>query len=180
MPAGKLTINEKYIIQGMNRDGASVESIATSLGRTVKTVTNYLEDLDRVQTTVANVQTEEVMKEEVPQAKEKPTSPEVIDKAIKMLIKAGYVELDANKMVNQALRTFFNNVGTDNPQKLMDFSLRFIKTGELMQKTTMGGNEGVTIMTGAASDRSDYSKKRGKINRKCDNATFSLKNGEKK
>jgi len=182
MATGKLTRNEQYIIQGMRHDNKDVAEIAKSLGRTEKAVANYLTSLDSLHSTVAAVQTEQVVEEPVPVAREMPTSEEVVQKAVMLLVKSGQTERDAQKLVNQALRTFFANVGTDQPEKLMKFALRFVKSGELMKKSSVGGSDGVTIMTEAASDRGDYAKKfrQKKASKKFNGSVFSLKDGEQK
>lgn len=43
MAKGKLNITEKYAIQGMLHDKKTHEEIASSLGRTVPTITKYVE-----------------------------------------------------------------------------------------------------------------------------------------
>ncbi len=54
MTKGRLTTNEKYIIQGMKHEGKSVEDIASQLGRTEKSVQKYLDgELDKLHSQVA-------------------------------------------------------------------------------------------------------------------------------
>ena len=47
MARGKLTKSEKYIIEGMNRDGHSAKEIAQEIGRTEPTVQKTLDQLDK-------------------------------------------------------------------------------------------------------------------------------------
>ena len=47
MTRGRLTKSEKYVIEGMGRDGYSVADIAKELGRTKKTVKNYQEEKNK-------------------------------------------------------------------------------------------------------------------------------------
>ena len=47
MARGKLTQNEKYIIEGMLKDKHTPEEIAKELGRTKKTVENYRSEIKR-------------------------------------------------------------------------------------------------------------------------------------
>tara|TARA_R110002020_G_C16157627_1_gene763129 strand:- start:260 stop:625 length:366 start_codon:yes stop_codon:yes gene_type:complete len=47
MARGKLTQNEKYIIEGMLKDKHAPEEIAKELGRTKKTVENYRSEIKR-------------------------------------------------------------------------------------------------------------------------------------
>tara|TARA_X000001388_G_C2213121_1_gene115994 strand:- start:8 stop:364 length:357 start_codon:yes stop_codon:yes gene_type:complete len=45
MARGKLTKSEKYIIEGMNRDGHSAKEIAKEIGRTEPTVQKTLDEM---------------------------------------------------------------------------------------------------------------------------------------
>ena len=55
--AGKLTITEKYIIQGMLHSKKSLEEIAVALKRPEKTVQNYIDkELDELYNTIVKVQ----------------------------------------------------------------------------------------------------------------------------
>jgi len=54
---GKLTMNDKYIIQGMRHEGKSVSDIASHLDRTEKSIQNYLDgELDRIHNQVVSNQ----------------------------------------------------------------------------------------------------------------------------
>jgi DNA-binding NarL/FixJ family response regulator len=75
--AGRLTTQDKYIIQGMRHEGKSVEEISEFLDRTEKAVTNYLEgELDKIHSVVANNQLNENSKSKTPQTSELPQSPQ--------------------------------------------------------------------------------------------------------
>lgn len=53
MARGKLTQNEKYIIEGMKRDGVSPSDIASNIGRAKKTVQKHLDSTVQ-QTKISN------------------------------------------------------------------------------------------------------------------------------
>ncbi len=65
MAKGKLNITEKYAIQGMLHDQKSHEEIASSLGRTVPTITKYVEgELSHIHHTVVESKLAQEQKEE--------------------------------------------------------------------------------------------------------------------
>jgi hypothetical protein len=173
MASGRLSMTDKYIVQGMSKDNKTLEEMAKTIGKNPKAIENYLQSVEEIQNTVATIKTNEVMQNEVPEAPNSPTSPEVVNKAVYLIKACGYTELDAQKLVNQALRTYFSNTGTDNPEKLKSFALQFVKAGELMNKTSAGGSEGVSIMTEAASQRGD--KRATKPSSKVKNSVHKLK-----
>jgi hypothetical protein len=73
--AAKLSINEKYIIQGRLSDGDSVKDIAKSLGRQAKTVQNYMDnELDSIHNTIAQVETD-VLVDKIDKAVEESKQP---------------------------------------------------------------------------------------------------------
>ena len=45
MARGRLTKNEKYLIEGMHKDNISVSDIADELGRTQRTIQKYIEGM---------------------------------------------------------------------------------------------------------------------------------------
>jgi hypothetical protein len=87
-------------------------------------------------------------------------SAEIINEARTRLRDAGLIDTDINNLLNAALSTAAETGHTfPSVDTLFTACIRRMKAGAYMIKKTQGGNEGVAMMTPAASVRGDEAKK---------------------
>jgi IS30 family transposase len=76
MAKGRLSQKEKYLIQGMQSSMLPVEQIAKELGRTKKTVQNYIDgELDELQETIVKSQIQQEEEKQISKKKKKKNKP---------------------------------------------------------------------------------------------------------
>ncbi len=177
---GRLTNVEKMAIQGGLSQGDSIKSIAEALDRSPKTIKRYIEgELNEIHETVVNAQIERaesteaptdyapVTESEVVPVPEEETirtedvaSREIVVSTFKQLRNAGLTENDANRIIHSALvHAAQNGARFKTETKLYSACINRMSAGHFIQKQTESGNEGVAIMSQAASQRMDEAKK---------------------
>lgn len=156
MAKGKLTTNEKYTIQGMLHDKKSVDEIATALGRTQKTVQNYIDgELDRLLDTVAKTKTPAVDEDDnVPENVVKKSvvtiSAEMYKEALTKLKINGFTPEESKKLLDRIVKTLEVEPASAHQLYVMAVTSK-IREGNFI-KNTSGGRDGVVIMTKEASE----------------------------
>ena len=197
---GKLSLVEKAAIQGLLGQEKSTEEIASILDRSERVVDNYIAgELDELHSTIANAQiergAEEVQAEEDYDRYSKTRKDEIFnirkvdkvdasevtdDKTIavvsRMLRQAGLKDNDIHKVLDLAISRFVK-IGRQfkDENELYTECIRQMKAGEFMIKKTQGGNDGVAIMTPAASQRADDGSRKGNYSRYSDSNIFRPK-----
>jgi len=177
---GRLTNVEKMAIQGGLSRGDSVKSIAEAIDRSPKTVKRYIDrKLKEIHETVLNAQIERAESTETPTdyapVTESEVEPvpeeetirtedvakrEIVVATFKQLRNAGLTEHDANKIIHSALvHAAQNGAVFKTESKLYAACINRMSAGHFIQKQTEAGNEGVAIMSQAASQRMDEAKK---------------------
>lgn len=119
--------------------------------------------------------------QETVQAEDIAASKDIIVNAYKKLRNAGLTDNDSNRVIHSALTW-----GAKNGQKYKDSELLYtacinrMNASHFITKVTEGGAEGVTIMSGAASQRMDEARKtRSKItSRSARGACYNPQTGE--
>lgn len=156
MAKGKLSVTEKYTIQGMLHDGKSTKEIAELLSRTETIIDNYVnKELASLQETVAKAQSQAV-EETVPTIE---VSEEMFDEVVhKLRQAAGMLKEDATELLNRTIRKL--KLEPDNSNQLYVWCIRNLNAKDVMGTRTASGRKGVAIMTTAGSQRSDEFKKR--------------------
>ena len=85
---------------------------------------------------------------------------EVVVATFKQLRNAGLTENDANKIIHSALVHAAQNGGVfKTEEKLYSACINRMSAGHFIQKQTEGGNDGVAVMSQAASQKMDEAKK---------------------
>lgn len=166
----KLSLADKMAIKGGLHDGKTVEEItsvlnngkAASAKKSEALVQKYIDtELDQLATTIAKVQTESSDENVV-------YVPESVKKAaFKDLVASGLTNLDAQMIVDKAATNAKNNKRKYTDIKpFYTLCIKSMRAGQFMIKKGNGGRGGVTMMTGAASARTDrsvkYAKKKSK------------------
>jgi len=159
MAKGKLTLNEKYAIQGMLHSKKSVKEIQAQLERpNSKAVESYINDeLSRIQDSIvkANIPSDEdIFQAEVSQ--------ETFTEAVHKLVRDGMGREDAEALVNTTLDQL--NMDPDNGQQLYTLAIQHksVLAKTFMVTKTQSGKDGVAIMTNPASSRGDEAGKRAR------------------
>ena len=165
MAKGRLSNVEKYAIQGMVGQDATVAEIASELGRSEKTVENYVNnELDRLHSMSAEIQLRQAEDEEV--AKKSSTDESVIKKVVRRLLQAGLTEMDAQRVMNSALARAEKKNKVYGGEKAVDLlyndCIGRMTASQFMIKKSQGGREGVAIMTPGASQKGDGASKRNR------------------
>lgn len=153
---GQLSMSDKLAIKGGLHEGKTAEEIASVIKKSPEVVQTYIDkDLDKLAGTIAKAQIQ-AAQNEVVYVDEKTK-----DAARRELVKGGLTELDADKVVNKAAQKAANS--KRKYRELAPFytlCVKSMKAGEFMIKRSPGGKKGVTIMTQAASSKSEDSAKK--------------------
>jgi len=165
----KLNNTEKYIVKGMLSDKIAVVDIAKKLGKTKTIVQNYIDtELDQVCANVVKGRMDASKAEyEDDDTKGSTTTSLTIYKATSdRLLEAGVTQQDATNLI-KAVETLSkkNNVVYTTVDECFTACIMRMRAGNFMLKKTVGGREGIAIMTGAASGRTDASKKKAPTTR---------------
>jgi IS30 family transposase len=156
MARGKLSVTEKYAIQGMLHDGQSVTDIAKSLERTEATIRGYVEsELSTLQETIVRAQVS--ASEEAPRIE---LSEEIYEGTIHKLRQAGMLREDAIEVLERTIKKL--KFEPENAQQVYTLCIRNLNAKDVMNTRTAGGNKGVSVMNRAASERGDESRKKAK------------------
>lgn len=162
MARGKLSVTEKYAIQGMLHEGLDVTDIAKSLERTEATVRSYIEvELSELQSTIvkAKMQQAEAEVEEEADSGFK-ISDELQEETIHKLRQAGMLREDALEVLQRTIKKL--KFQPENSQQLYVLCIRNLNAKDVMNTRSAGGKKGVAVMNRAASERGDESRKKAK------------------
>jgi hypothetical protein len=178
---GKLSNTEKYAIQGMMHEGLEVADIATKLDRTEVSISKYIDgELDELVGTIAKAQLQSSEpKEEVVEEQERAhASEEDIENAVYHLkLNLNLNEDRAYEMVDRVLRSIEFDI--DSGRQLYALCVRTLNAKDVMVTETQGLRKpGVTMMTEAASERGDESKKKTSTSRTAKGNIFNPKQGK--
>jgi hypothetical protein len=183
MPKGKLSVQEKYAIQGMLNAGNSLEDIQNLLDRPKsKAVENYVNgELKKIKETIAKIDAENADRKE--KTKPKIEVPEVMyDRTCRRLIQDGLDKADATHLVNATIKDLNNSPKNENELYASAIHHRTQMAKDFLITRTQGqGREGVAIMTYPASSRADESGKRARAkaeSRSSRGAIWQPKQGE--
>ena len=146
---GKLSLEEKYAIQGMLHQDKNIEEIEGVLNRSGEEVKDYVEyELDRIQNVVAESQLD--ILDEMAEFINGP-----IYTRIKRSLTSGSVdELGADRILKKILDNATEIPGED---ELYNTALRSIRSGTYMGRGGRYGNE-YAVMSKVASERGDIAK----------------------
>ncbi len=165
MARGKLSVTEKYAIQGMLHQKLSVEEIAESLERTPAVIQTYVDtELSALQETIARAQLTEVEPEAEEEDNKGIADQITEDMRASVLVKlrqnTGKHSKDCEEILARTIRklTFV----PENDQKLYVLCIRQLNAKDVMQTRSSDGRTGIAIMNGAASQRGDESRKKYK------------------
>ena len=182
---GKLTLTEKYAIQGALSEKKQPAEIADMLNRSEGIVSRYITtELDNLHQQIAEAQVEAAenkTQEKDPQTarysraskldiqQSKPSAPKepksldeiasenTITEAYRELVKAGVLEERAKTIIEAALNKASDTGAVfKSSNDLFVEALKQMSAGDFMQKKSEGGQTGVTVMTHAASQRLDH------------------------
>jgi uncharacterized protein (UPF0335 family) len=159
---GTTTNTEKFAIQGMLAQKIPVEEIAKQLGRTKKTIQNYIDtELEEIYNTVVESRIQQRKEEEERQENEKINVDEdIIKKVYRDLLSAGLTKNDAANVIDSALEVARNKSQVFKDSKhLYTACIQRMRAGHFITKKTAGGNEGVAIMSQTASTKADSARK---------------------
>ncbi len=146
---GKLSLEEKYAIQGMLHQDKTIEEIEGVLNRSGEEVKGYVEyELDRIQHVVAESQLE--ILDEMKEFIEGP----IYSRVKKSLFNTNVDELSADRILMKILDNATEIPGED---ELYNTALRSIRSGAYMGRGGRYGNE-YAVMSKVASERGDMSK----------------------
>ena len=154
MAKGRLSNTEKYAIQGMLHSQKTIDEIAQILGRSEPTVKKYVDgELDSIHNDIAKIQAESV--EDEPIVKTSP-DPTIVQKAINQLKDSG---LDHGMAIELCERAIKKHGNPPNSDTLQAWAVNGILAKDLMGHRTAGkGENTVSVMTGAASSKTDKSR----------------------
>lgn len=172
---GKLTLREKYAIQGMLHNNMDIEEIATFLDRSTKIVENYVNgELDRLHNTIANAQLEQLEKEVERRQKEALSPPNEqpnisskdVQNVFTRLKDAGLLEKDIVWVINKVFDVYEKTKSKlQDADHLYTECIKNMRAGHFITKRTQSGKGGVAIMSPAASTRMDESAKQSRGSR---------------
>ena len=162
----KITIKDRYAIQGMLHSGLSEEEILESFEKDYykKSLLDYLENLDNIHETVAKIQST--------------TIPQTIYNAVLDKLKKN-IKIEHEEAVDK-----LNKVCEDikyNGETVDDIYNKVVKTiltKLSMSKKTKNGEGNVTIMTKEASMRTDSRKKSKQLSGNMKGNVFNPSTGE--
>ena len=155
MKSGKLSIAEKYEIQGRLHESRkagkpdidSITEIAGSMDRRDTLVKKYVEDeLDGIQETVAKVE----------EGKGKPIvkiPQDMFNDVVAKIEAQGLTKPDAKELAQKAVKQVTQFPTTVD--FIFSLAMKGLKAKHVMGKRTGSGNRGVSVMTPAASARLD-------------------------
>lgn len=166
MAKGRLTNVERFAIQGMVADNVSAKDIAKELGRTTKTVENYLEKLDGIHDTVAKVQHKKLkdlqdeidrQSEELKRLNEQKNTRQSLDEIKQKVYERinsipGLAQGTSFELVERVLK----NNDPQTEEELFALAIRELNAKDVMIRETGAKREKtVAVMTKAASERGD-------------------------
>lgn len=159
MAQGKLSVTEKYAIQGMLHQKKTIAEIAVALARSEGVVKKYVDnELSSLQDTIAKVQMDAVVPDvEEPKFK---LSEELYEEVIHKLRTAGLYREDAKEILDRTLGKL--TFQPENSQQVYVLCIRNLNAKDVMNTRTASGKKGVAIMNAAASERGDESRKKAK------------------
>lgn len=161
----KLSLTEKYAIQGMIHEGKDLDDIAKSLKRRRTTVEEYvngeLEELVnnvvRARQQAAMADLEDENEDEVPQPQEIVIPATLYKEALNFMRKNGFSDTDGKELLDNAVAQL-TYIPAD-ARELYNVAITKKGFGLQMVTKTAGGKEGVAIMTPAGSERGDIAHK---------------------
>jgi IS30 family transposase len=154
MAKGKLSIQDKIKIQELLNTDITVDDIATQLGRRPVTINKYIEnELEPLLKTMVS----RTLSTNVQPIHEAVEDDKLADDTIRRLVKAGLKDYDAQELVYSVLD---NTEDTFSVNELYATCLQRLSAKHVTIRETAGGREGVAIMTQAASERGDESKRK--------------------
>lgn len=164
MAKGKLSITEKYAIQGMIHEGKPIADIAESLGRKPVTIEKYINgELEELVTNITRAKLQ-AANPEVEQDEEfefeAQVSEDIFEAVVHKLKQAGMDRDKAEECIYRVLRKI--NFDPDNEQQLYALCIRNINAKDVMITRAAGGRKGVAVMTKAGSERGDEHKRRAR------------------
>jgi len=170
MKKGKLSDSEKFEIKGRLdgnmdlSDKEAIEAVASAMDRSVRVVTTYLKELEaqqvfsaapeeKVKVKATVLPDRAVVKEEAKKEEGPVVSKEIYDAATQLILAQGFDKVETKKLLKRAVGKLKKSPKDAN--YLVGLALRGINAGNLMGKRTRGGERGVSIMTPAASMRTE-------------------------
>jgi len=168
MASGRLSLTEKYAIQGMVNQGIDVSEIASQLGRKTPTIQKYIDG--ELSELTSNIATAQLQSTDIPQSETTEVldvdehddvvvlSEQMYNDTLYKLRNAGMELGDAREILDRTVRKLLGEPATAD--EMYGYCLRNLNAKDVMVTRSAGGRKGVAMMTKAASERGDESKNR--------------------
>ncbi len=176
----KLTVTQKYAIQGMLHNDIDIKMISKSLKIPVEDIEKYVrKELHNLQETfIKNVIADENKKNEAETVDENVAGDDITKEVLKSLRAAGLTDRDSQGLLDSAIAVAKKSgrVFTDT-QSLYAACLSRLNASSMMIKKTAGNKEGVCVMTAGASAKLDIKRPKN-MSRTSKGNIYDIKRGE--
>ena len=152
MKRGRLTLEEKYIIQGMLNDGKNVTNISNKINRSKKMVEKYIDnELNQLHETIVNVEKSNIDNKIT-------VSKEIYTETLHKLKKdiSNSENINPDKLLDETIASLEHD--PDSSAQLLSYCIQNLKANQFMANRTSSGKKGISVMTGTASARGDEHK----------------------